>query len=205
LTQKTKKKKTSFGDWLREERTSKGIGVRELASLAEGECSASYISYLERNVYAGKEGNPTRPSESIVAALAYGLDVPLNEARFAAGYAPLTAGISEDAIVRAFPSLFAGYEVLSEKGKRLAEKQIDNLIRGLMEMEGVSFGAGAAKSAKQDEEVKPGLETDQFTIDLSSPEPASEEDDEEFQFMSDEELRSSGLEIVIEESESDPH
>ncbi len=131
-----KNTKTSFGDWLREVRVSKGLGVRELAAIVKDACSASYISYLERNVYSGKNGNPTRPSEAVVEALANGLNMPLNEARLAAGYNPIEDLEPESECTHAFASLFAGYKLLSENGKMVIEKQVDGLIRGLLEMEG---------------------------------------------------------------------
>lgn len=195
MTLAIKKKKNSFGDWLREIRTGKGIGVRALASLVNGECSASYISYLERNVYSGKEGKPTRPSESIVKTLAVGLDVPLNEARLAAGYSPLPTAASEDDLIRAFPSLIAGYGMLSQKGKQILEKQVDSFVRGLMEMEGVSFSD--EKLLPDLERETSGLEAEEFTIDLSLPEsePQYAEKEDKFSYMTDEELRLNGIEM----------
>lgn len=78
----------TFGDWLRETREKRGFGVRQLAGLTNGAVSASYISYLEKNVYKGKKGNPTRPDPEKVDALAKVLGVTIGEARLAAGLAP---------------------------------------------------------------------------------------------------------------------
>jgi transcriptional regulator with XRE-family HTH domain len=194
-----KNEKTSFGDWLREARVTRGLGVRELAAIVKDECSASYISYLERNVYSGKNGNPTRPSEPVVAALAKGLNMPLNEARLAAGYNPIEDLEPESEFAYAFASLFEGYNLLSENGKTVAEKQVDSLIRGLMSLEGVNFSdhenSELRSSDVTDDSNVYGLDTDAFTIDLSNPEPIlrTEEEVLEFHFMSDAELRLRGF------------
>lgn len=195
-----KNEKTSFGDWLREARVAKGLGVRELAAIVKDECSASYISYLERNVYSGKNGNPTRPSEAVVAALAKGLNMPLNEARLAAGYNPLEDLEPESEFAYAFASLLAGYNLLSENGKAVAEKQVDSLIRGLMELEGLDFSGLENVELSKDEVPEDskiyGLDTEAFTIDLSNPELIlrTEEEVLEFHFMTDAELRLRGFE-----------
>lgn len=197
LTVKRQKKERSFGDWLRETRTRKGIGVRELAALVEGECSASYISYLERNVYVSKDGKPTRPSEPIVLALAMALEVPINEARLAAGYSAVTSGVSIDELMRDFASLFAGYMHLSRKGKEAARSQADAMIRSLMELEGVDFPSAEVKvhrilfEAERQQRLR--LRDEEYTPDLSGSPP-----EEEFQYMTDEELRLSGYEEASE-------
>ena len=197
MTVKKQNQERSFGDWLRETRTRKGIGVRELAALVEGECSASYISYLERNVYVSKNGKPTRPSESIVSALAGALEVPINEARLAAGYSAVTTGISIDELMRDFASLFAGYLHLSRKGKEAARSQADAMIRSLMELEGVDFPSAEVRvhrilfEAERQQRLR--LREEEFTPDLTgSP------SEEEFQYMTDEELKLIGYEEASE-------
>ena len=76
-----------FGDWLRERREERGLSQGDLAKAANDVCTSAYISNLERGVYVGKNGEASRPSVEIVDALAAALNVPLVEARVAAGYA----------------------------------------------------------------------------------------------------------------------
>ncbi|NNE68711.1 MAG: hypothetical protein HKN33_19265 [Pyrinomonadaceae bacterium] len=176
---------------MKETRTARGIGVRELASLVEGECSASYISYLERNVYEGKDGSPTRPSESIVETLALGLEVSENEAREAAGYAPLSSTTSTVELLDAFPLLFDGYGRLSNKGKLLARERVEAFISELLDAEGIEFSDVSIDSGDSKQPIGPGLNPEEFTIDLSQPSLQNVEDStEEFSFVTDEELDS---------------
>lgn len=79
----------SFGTWLRSARLEKGYTLRELARRSNGACTHGYISQLESNT-GGKKG-AYRPDVEIVDALATALDKNINEARLAAGYAPMNA------------------------------------------------------------------------------------------------------------------
>lgn len=74
----------TFGDWLRETRTAKGLSGPDLERLSG--VSRQYISNLERNLRSPKTGKLIQPSEKTVAALARGLGVSLDEARNAAGF-----------------------------------------------------------------------------------------------------------------------
>lgn len=81
-----------FGEWLRSARKAANLTQDRLAELvtARGaKISAGYISNLERAYDTNQDGSPSRPSESIVNAIAVVLGQPLNTARLAAGYAPI--------------------------------------------------------------------------------------------------------------------
>src|SRR5215470_13637850 len=75
-----------FGLWLKRCRKRRGLTQLELAKRAGDICTDKYISLLERGKESGKKGQPTRPSEEIVEALARALDAPIEDARLAAGY-----------------------------------------------------------------------------------------------------------------------
>lgn len=76
----------SFGKWLRERREGAGLTLRELADRAG--CSYVYVSMLERGAVS-PSGRRLTPRAEMVEALATALRVPANEARMAAGYAPV--------------------------------------------------------------------------------------------------------------------
>lgn len=85
----------TFGDWLRRSRKAVGITQKTLAervSSRGASVTLGYISNLERNYYPPKSGETNRPRMQIVDALADALEVPRDEARLAAGYAPETTG-----------------------------------------------------------------------------------------------------------------
>ena len=101
----------SFGKWLKEKRKAAGFTHDTLAESATGHgvrMSAGYISNIERDYYTNQDGQPSRPSERIVDAIAKALGCPLDEARLAAGYAPKTITRRPETI----PELVAALEQL---------------------------------------------------------------------------------------------
>ena len=76
-----------FGQWVREARLNSGISQETLA-LSIG-VTGSYISLLEGQKALTKKGYPIRPSLHLVDAIASTLGRSCEEARLAAGYAPL--------------------------------------------------------------------------------------------------------------------
>ncbi len=85
----------TFGNWLKAQRTARGLTQEGLAQAAENVCTGAYISNLERNADIGKDGMPNRPSEEIVEKLALALSIPVNVARLNAGYAAKGQGLSD--------------------------------------------------------------------------------------------------------------
>lgn len=77
----------SFGKWLSEKRMAANLTQPELAKRVG--FSASYVSALERDEPNARDGSPRRPRVEKVDKLAKALGVPKDEARLAAGYAPL--------------------------------------------------------------------------------------------------------------------
>lgn len=77
----------TFGSELKKKRTEKRFSLRELARRTNDVCTYSYIAQLEGE-RGGKKGTYS-PDVEIVEALAKALDWDINEARLAAGYAPV--------------------------------------------------------------------------------------------------------------------
>lgn len=75
-----------FGDWLRAERKEKRLTIDGLAKKVG--VSKQYISALERAQNHALTGKPITPKVEIVDRIAKSLDVSLDDARLAAGYAP---------------------------------------------------------------------------------------------------------------------
>ncbi len=78
----------SFGKWLRDRRDSLGLSQGELSERSG--LSVSYISALEREEPNTRAGLPRQPKIDKIDRLARALQVGVNEARQAAGYAPKT-------------------------------------------------------------------------------------------------------------------
>lgn len=89
----------SFGSWLKQARAERGLSLRQLARRANNVCTFGYIAQLEHET-RGKKGQEMRPDLEIVDALAIALDKPINDARSAAGYAPLSATPQEPQTAR---------------------------------------------------------------------------------------------------------
>jgi transcriptional regulator with XRE-family HTH domain len=79
-----------FSKWLKETRIKRGMTQAHLAQ-AIG-VTDSYISHLEHGDFLTKAGIPCRPAVALVDAMAQALDVPCEEARLAATYAPPDQG-----------------------------------------------------------------------------------------------------------------
>lgn len=77
----------TFGKWLVAKREAIGLTQPQLAKRAG--ISVSYVSALERDEPNAKDGSPRRPRIEKVDKIAKALGVPTDEAREAAGYAPL--------------------------------------------------------------------------------------------------------------------
>lgn len=83
-----------FGKWLKEKRAAAGLTQLQLVKAAGDPCTDANISGYENKRYIGKSGNPTRPKEPVVEALAIALadalhlprEEMIKEARDAAGY-----------------------------------------------------------------------------------------------------------------------
>lgn len=75
----------AFGQWVKSNRLRLEMTQEELA--ARVGCSPTYISTLERATPHSKTDKPTRPSETLVEALADVFSVKPDTARLLAGYA----------------------------------------------------------------------------------------------------------------------
>lgn len=96
----------TFGKWLITKRKDRRLTQLELAQRAG--VSVSYISAMERDGPAGRDGSPRRPHIDKIDRLAKALGCPLDEARLAAGYAPKTITRKPETI----PELVAALEQL---------------------------------------------------------------------------------------------
>lgn len=85
----SKTKTQSFGAWLYHHRKARGLTQAGLG--AKVELTSQQISNYERGHSESKTGRPMQPSLELIDALARALRLPVDEARAAAGYAPLHA------------------------------------------------------------------------------------------------------------------
>lgn len=100
----------TFGKWLAEKRKESGLTQPELARLAK--TSKQYISGLERSAPHPITGALPQPTVKKVDAIAKALGAPLNEARLAAGYAPLNGAMPSSSMVEEIGVMFYGIEDL---------------------------------------------------------------------------------------------
>lgn len=118
-----------FGKWLRETMDIRRVSNAELARRAG--VSATYVGKLVRNYSPNmKDERAPRPSEPVVGMIAKALDVPLNEARNAAGYS---------AIDDETKGLFSGYKELPPERQAIARHLIRATIDSLAEKEDHDF------------------------------------------------------------------
>lgn len=78
--------KEGFGKWLHSNRKAAGMTQGQLAERAG--ISTSYVSTLERDERHHLTNAPPQPAIDVVESIAKALNVPTDEARLAAGYAP---------------------------------------------------------------------------------------------------------------------
>jgi transcriptional regulator with XRE-family HTH domain len=77
---------SEFGEMVRLARTSKNLSQRALAQRIGK--SATYVSYVESGVNPSSRSRTFQPGVEAVRKIAKALDLPLDEALVAAGYAP---------------------------------------------------------------------------------------------------------------------
>jgi transcriptional regulator with XRE-family HTH domain len=125
-----------FGKWLKAKREAQGLSMRMLAEKAGNVCSPSYIAQLETNYYVGKRGNPMQPSEEIVEKLAIALGESVTEARKAANY-PSINETAEENISSELLKVLHKYNRLSVKSKKFINRQFEETIDFLLQIEGI--------------------------------------------------------------------
>ncbi len=112
----------SFGNWLRKQLNTRALSNAEFARLIG--VSPTYVGNLVRDYSPNMTANRApRPGEAIVEKMAIILNVPLNEVRRAANYAPIE---EED------DGLYDGFDELSPEMKVLARQQIRGIIDSLV-------------------------------------------------------------------------
>ena len=79
----------NFSEWLKTNRKKSGLTLIQTRDRINNLCSDAYISRLENARYDNKKGKPPQPDIEIVDALAEAFGRPIDEARLAAGYAPI--------------------------------------------------------------------------------------------------------------------
>lgn len=115
-----------FAVWLRARMKDLGVGQNELARRT-GVTPSAINYYLNGDARSRK---PVRPEEDKLILIARALKVPLDEARQAAGYAPLEkAEYPEEARILSF------YRELPENVRRMIDIQIEALWENFSEGE----------------------------------------------------------------------
>lgn len=115
----------SFGDWLRQKIKDKNLSNAEVARRAN--VSPTYIGNLVRDFAPNTKSGKGRPSEEVLADIVKAVSGNLNEARLAAGYAPL----GESAIPEELAGLFHGAEDWSPKKREAIIKKIQDEVNFL--------------------------------------------------------------------------
>lgn len=114
----------TFGEWLRKKINA--TGMSNAAFARQVGVSSTYIGNLLRDYSPNMTSTRSpRPSEPVIESMATALGVPLNEARLAAGYAP----IGDDTV----EGFFSGLERLSPEQQRIAKRQIRAIIDSFMD------------------------------------------------------------------------
>jgi len=115
----TGKEKTTFGSRLKEKRLEKGWSQYYLAARAG--CTNSTISCLESRP-------EQKPKMATVEGLATALGWAIQDARRSAGYPESDDNLTPLAVEDDFRLALHGFKELSEPGRELTKKQIDQLI-----------------------------------------------------------------------------
>jgi transcriptional regulator with XRE-family HTH domain len=90
--------------------------------------SPAYVGDLANDTAKTKSGKYD-PSPEVIDALAYHLQISREEILVALDYLPQTT----DSLAKEFPALMSGYEKLSPENRKIARKQIQGIIRTLVE------------------------------------------------------------------------
>lgn len=90
--------------------------------------SPAYVGDMANDTAKTKSGK-YYPSPEVIDALAYHLQISQEELLVTIDYLPQT---SND-LAREFPALMSGYEKLSPENRKIAKKQIQGIIRTLVE------------------------------------------------------------------------
>lgn len=118
-----------FGQWLRRKRHQRDLTVSQLADRAG--VSKQYVSLLERSAAHPVTGKHVQPGLDKVESLAEALGADVDEARMMAGYEPTQAPEQFES-----DGLFKGIEKLSPEMRKVAEIQINTIIKSLLEASG---------------------------------------------------------------------
>jgi transcriptional regulator with XRE-family HTH domain len=115
----------SFGAKLTRWREAKNLNKGELARLLK--LSPTYVGNLEKDTYPSSKDGKGRPSESVVAKISKVLNVPLDEVRLAAGYAPKNQEPDRDFLKSRLGIASLRIQSLGKKSQEKAEVLIESL------------------------------------------------------------------------------
>lgn len=162
-----------FGKWLKLKREARGLSMRTLAEKADNVCSPSYIAQLETNYYVGKRGNPMQPSEEIVERLAIALGESVNDARRAANY-PFMGGTADEENLRfELFDVLPKYKRLSVKSRQFINRQLEEAVDFLLQIEGTDVERISADKLDKVEETE---DSENLTKSPGKPEMLSDEE-----------------------------
>lgn len=119
----------SFGKWLAEKRIAARLTQGALAKRAG--ISITYVSALERDEPNAKDGSPRRPRLDKVERLAKALSVPIDEARVAAGYAPLNPATKPQTVaelLEAIERLGVDHIMFAENLKDMTPEDLSDIL-----------------------------------------------------------------------------
>lgn len=106
----------TFGDWLRDQIKTKNLSNAEVARRAG--VSGTYIGNLVRDFSPNTKTGKARPSEDVIEKIVRAIGGDLNEARLAAGYAPVTGNDASESAVE-----IEDIKIILQGGQRLSKRQ----------------------------------------------------------------------------------
>ncbi len=124
----------AFGKLVAQKRQELNLSQRELAQRVGK--SATYINYVERGYNPSAKGGEFKPGVEAVDSIAKTLKLNANEARIAAGYAPITAASEVD---EETAGIFRDIDNLPPERKRIIKKQIRAIVDTMLEDEDFDF------------------------------------------------------------------
>lgn len=116
-----------FSDWLRIQLQDKGWTNAELARRVG--VSQTYIGNLVRGYSPNTKSGKARPSVAVVDRMAKALNIPLDEARLVAGYAPqLDRPVSAKEAIELIRRMIPGFEGLLLSSGELTDERAEEIL-----------------------------------------------------------------------------
>jgi transcriptional regulator with XRE-family HTH domain len=130
-----KTQQSAFGQWLRANRVDRRFTVEGLARKAG--ISKQYLSVLERAPKHPLTGKAVQPSVEIVDRIAKALNIPIDEARIAAGYAPLNPATKPETVaelLEAIERLGVDHIMFAEDLNEMTPEDLSDILDSITQL-----------------------------------------------------------------------